>query len=306
MPLKYTFEDKTDALCPLSRLYGAWYAAFLPAITYPDSKDFECGRAAFPGDVLDWLDGISDEDTTITPVKKQFLATLHDALKAAASEMLKGAPSEHDMEEFVRDYKQFAVQLQDTEEEEAFYHLGIDKATGLCSRAVIRTDLERELDRFERFGGEFCAAIARMDQFDEIGKLYGKDGQFKYMLITAEMIRESLRSFDEAYYIGNGEFVFCLKQADLTGGMAALERLRRILGERAHTVDIDGKDVLLSLSCCVTEPYPGDDVDKLMGHLHDDLENISKSEGGGVLEFLDESPLQRYKRTQSNAGDGAS
>jgi len=44
------------------------------------------------------------------------------------------------------------TELSRTEQEEALFHLGIDKATGLRSRAVISSDLERELDRFQRQG----------------------------------------------------------------------------------------------------------------------------------------------------------
>ena len=55
----------------------------------------------------------------------------------------------------------------------------------------------------------------------------------------------------------------------------------------------------------MTEPYPGDDVARLMQNLKDDLQNIEKSEGGGVLEFLDESPLQRFAKSNNTPQEKA-
>lgn len=298
MALKYIFEDKIDELCPLSRQYQAWYATFLPSVLYPDNKDFADARTALSTDVLDWLTNIDQEMTMLSAVKVDFIKTLFTAMQSNVAALEK-TPSEDGAEELVKNYTSFMAELCLAEEGEVLFRLGIDKATGLRSRAVITPDLERELDRFQRHGGAFCAAIARMDQFEEIGGLYGKDGQQKYLTLTADIIKESLRSFDEGYYIGEGEFVLCFKQADITGGMAALERLRRVLDEKSHTINIEGKDVPLSLACCVVEPYPGDDVAKLMKNLREDLQNIEKSEGGGVLEFLDESPLQRFAKNQA-------
>lgn len=300
MALKYIFEDKIDALCPLTQTYQAWYANFLPSLLYPNNKDFSDARTVLPDNVLEWLSNIDAEITALSSVKIKFLQTLFEALKKSASNVEKNTSEDH-AEEFVKCYTAFMSELCPAEQDEALFHLGIDKQTGLRSRAVIQSDLERELDRFERQGGAFCAAIARMDQFEEIGQNYGTAGQQKHLNLTSEMIRESLRSFDEAYYIGDGEFVFCLKQTDLTGGMAALERLRRVLDEKNYTINIDGNEIPFSLSCCVTEPYPGDDVEQLMKNLRDDLKNIETSEGGGVLEFIDESPLQRFARSQSEA-----
>ena len=304
MALKYIFEDKIDQLCAVTQAYQAWYASFLPSVLYPDNKDFQIARTALPQDVLVWLDAADPDITTLSAIKINFLKTLFAEIEKNIS-TLEASVTEGGVEDFVKNYTSFATELSRTEQEEALFHLGIDKATGLRSRAVISSDLERELDRFQRQGGAFCAAIARMDQFEEIGASYGKSGQHNYLNLTADMIRESLRSFDEAYYIGQGEFVLCLKQADLTGGMAALERLRRILAEKNHQVKIEGKEIPLSLACCVTEPYPGDDVARLMKNLKHDLQNIAKSEGGGVLEFLDESPLQRFAKSGDSPQEGA-
>jgi len=51
-----------------------------------------------------------------------------------------------------------------------------------------------------------------------------------------------------------------------------------------------------SLSCCVAEPLPNDNLDNLLANMRNDLDTTDKNEDA-VLEYYELSPLQRYIKT---------
>jgi GGDEF domain-containing protein len=151
-------------------------------------------------------------------------------------------------------------------------------------------DLEREMERRSRRGKPFSLALVRIDRYDEIREMQNVDEHARLLMTLANMIRKCLRSFDDAYRSGEGEFIMSLKHADISGGTAALNRLRRLLEEEKIVI---GVAFPLSLSGCVAEPMPGDDLSLLLGNMRHDLGRYGEH-GGAALEYHEISPLQRF------------
>jgi diguanylate cyclase (GGDEF)-like protein len=152
------------------------------------------------------------------------------------------------------------------------------------------------MERLSRHGQSFSLALVVIDDFDEILKALGRDEADQVIKRAAGFVRTSLRSFDGAYNMGHGEFVLSLKQASISGGQKALERLRDELEKSDVTYRIDTQYKKITMSCCVAEPLPDDDLHLLLGNLRADL-GMQEKEAGTVLTYFEMSPLQQFVKT---------
>jgi diguanylate cyclase (GGDEF)-like protein len=90
----------------------------------------------------------------------------------------------------------------------------------------MRDDLTRELSRFQRSGKPFCLALMDIDYFKNVNDTYGHENGDRVLSAVANHTSRSLRPFDDAWRWGGEEFLLCLKEADLSAGVLALERVR--------------------------------------------------------------------------------
>lgn len=118
---------------------------------------------------------------------------------------------------------------------------GLDLLSGLKNKTAMQNDLRLEMERLARQGSAFSLAVASIDDFEEIENNFSADEVEKFINIASKVVKNSLRSFDEAYYIGKNEFVFCMKQADLPGGIRAFERFEEELEHADTEYKIEGK-----------------------------------------------------------------
>lgn len=177
---------------------------------------------------------------------------------------------------------------------------GYDTFTGLRNAKYFKGDVLREMDRLERQGRSFCVALARIDRYDALQKSLNAEEVEAYLKLVAELIKLSVRSFDDAYYMQNGEFVLSLKQTGVSGGFSALDRLRKQLEQKSIIMSLGGQETLLTMSCCVSEPISGDDIDQLLKNLRGNLDD-NKRETDAILEYYEMSPLQRFIKEESSS-----
>ena len=137
--------------------------------------------------------------------------------------------------------------------------------------------------------------LIKLDLFTDISKAAVEDEADGHIKLLSGLIKISIRSFDDAYYLDHGVFALCLKQADITGGFSALERLRKELEHQQITVVLPGgQEKSLSMSCCIAEPVIGDKVDELMANLSKDLAESDMENTDTVLKYRELSALERY------------
>ena len=123
----------------------------------------------------------------------------------------------------------------------------LDPLTGLRTRTSLVRDLEREISRFTRTDRPFCVAIADIDHFKTINDTHGHDAGDRVLASVADHISRSLRAHDDAFRLGGEEFLLCLKEADVSAGLTALERLRKGLRDIPIVLE-GGKTVPITLS----------------------------------------------------------
>lgn len=304
MALSYEIDSKLKALSPIVDEHAEWSSRVMRAVFYPE-------RA---GEVFDppqnfaiWLNEAATDDfigkATIEKLRK-----LQTELYEAASDLMHDArasgarPDFKVYDEFVNLYDDLVYQLRRLEHDAVQADTGLDVATGLRSKKAMVIDLEREMERRARRGKPFCLALAKIDNYEQIQNLVSEERHREIIAAVARLIKKCIRSFDDAYRSGEGEFIMCLKHSDIAGGTAATTRLRRFLEEeRIMIQDEKGRPFELTMSSCVAEPLPGDSLDDLLGNMRNDLAKFNASAPGGTsLEYFEQSPLSRYVQDIEN------
>ena len=278
-------EDHTD-----------WFHELIQALFYPEEHDSCLPRN--PTSFSQWLVH-ANRQKDIQPEIIEKLAAVHADLFKSVDVMVGSAqengdkPSHKNFQKSLTLYEEFLGHIRRLEKDLFLEEGGYNPFTGLRSKNMLSSDMERELHRLERQGKNFCIALVKIDNFALLSK--NKQESDACIKLVADLIKLSVRSFDDAYYMGEDEFLLSLKQSSVSGGVSALERLRKELDHQ----DITSKegfsaDIPLSISCCVAEPVSGDNFENLMKNLRADLKSSNEKTVGTVLEHQELSPLQRY------------
>ncbi|MDR3449344.1 MAG: diguanylate cyclase [Alphaproteobacteria bacterium] len=216
------------------------------------------------------------------------LVSQYDQLHRLARLVMMKAPegqpvARADYDSVAAKYQEFIVGLRRLERALATAASGLDVLTGLRSRAGMQDDLQRELSRFQRSGKPFCLALMDIDFFKKINDTYGHDGGDKILSSVANHISRSLRPFDDAWRWGGEEFLLCLKEADLSAGAMALERVRAGLEKTTITL-ADGRAVNVTASFGVAVTVKDSTIDTLLAEADQALYR-AKNEGRNRVEM---------------------
>lgn len=292
MAMAYDLDIQLKELAEISSEYLDWFALLNQAVFYPDHPH---ESITTPQSFDRWIGeskgrGGVDEHSLDTLVRR------HAELLTAATQILQHTqntgkhPDFEVFDAFAQSFKNFMDKIRNIEKDIVLGSSGLDSLTGLRLPAVMQSDLEKEMQRLSRQGRPFSVALLKIDAFDALVEKNGKEKGEASIKAIAGLIKRSVRPFDDAYYIGDAQFVLSLKQADAAGGVKALERLKE-LQEQEGMRDIP-------LSCCVAEPVEGDRFEDLIENLKKDLKHAQKS-GDSVLQYFEMSPLERFVTQQS-------
>jgi diguanylate cyclase (GGDEF)-like protein len=176
----------------------------------------------------------------------------------------------------------YALQLRRIEDEVMASGFSIDPVTGLRSVSGMKDDVSREMDRRDRKNVPFCVCNLSLDDksinSDAYDRKYVED---LYRQIGSRMTGV-LRSFDDAYHLGRGEFILCLKHVDMLDACSVMERFIEQISNMTVRLD-DGRVLQSTASAGVVEPIPGDDIDGILNNARQT--RIEAQEEGGNLVF---------------------
>lgn len=281
---------------PLSTVreeHTGWYGAIVRHALYPEGVI----NIKPPQSFNEWIkSGQGDAVMPATSVER--LRKIHDDLHEAGKQF-KAAPREMSLEPFDRFtllFEEFLNHLTRVEQDLAVENSGMDPTTGLRSRSVMMADIAREVDRMNRQGKAFSLAVTKIDDYETYAAQLRPEQLQGYVRQLAGMVQKSIRTFDDAYASAPGEFVLSFKQSNIGGGFRALERLRKALIEGHLEIPLKDGAVPLSLSCCVGEPHPGDNLELFINELRRDMRD-SVREPGTVLKYHELAPLKRFVNT---------
>lgn len=306
MPLQYGDNKNLDQIMPILDEYTLWYSRIVEYLFYPVEKQDQVPTET-PNSFVDWVKD-KDKHGATSPEAIEKLITLHTELVNLSKGLvhqvfeLKSKPMHNDFVRFKTSQEEFLFHLRRIEREILVEGTGYDIMTGLRHVSMLVSDIEKEMHRLERHGKSFSIAMINVVDFKEMRTLFERARVESYIKHIAELIKLSVRSFDDAYYMGGGEFVLCLKQADSSGGIAALERLRSQLERNSvlYKLRSSSPEKKLSMTCCILEPTIGDSIERMISDLRADIAVSNTESVGSVLEYRELSPLQKFVQQQGN------
>ncbi len=296
MAIDYKPHLHLEAVMGVLDDYIIWFGQVVRKAFCKEFKDMEVALDAKP--FQEWLESTRDGNEVNHSVLSDLERIHSDMMNAAESFIILGRAATptgmgEAYDEFKKHYEGFIQRMRRLERDSVLDNNGMDEKTGLRSLKVMKEDIERELHRMARRGTPFCLAYVRIDQFPTIQWGENEDDEDKLVRRSANFIKDCLRSFDDAYYLGKGDFLLFLKQTDMHGSQAAITRFNIIVRDAKTRVMVASGSTNLTFSTCIAEPHPGDRVEDLLTHMRNDL-TATAVDGGMVLQYQDISPLQRY------------
>lgn len=299
MSLHYTFDKTLGGYRHLMAQHMDWFRQLNQVLCYPEAvKKENLALPDLPDKFEDWLN-ILIGDEYVHNDEAARLRGLHSQLDKMSGALVyqvraKGEKISSDQYKGMAViFNEFIKTLQQVDSESHIRNLGVDPRTGLKTRQAMYIDIQQELDKIARKGAPFALAMVRIDFFQKIIQQEGSQNARVYQKMVGETILEALRSYDDAYWLENGEFLLFMKQSDLYGAMSALQRLYALLIEKKIMITLDEGQRILTVSSCIAEPYPEDDVDQLLAFLREDLKQ-AKEGSGSLLAYADITPIERY------------
>lgn len=134
-----------------------------------------------------------------------------------------------------------------------------DGLTKLYNSRSFYSQLETEVDRFNRYKHPLSLLLLDLDHFKDYNDSYGHIEGDKVLVRFSQIIRSCLRTNDTAYRYGGEEFTVILPE---TGGEEAgtvAQRIRAAL-ETERFSPVNGKDVKITISIGVTEYQPKEEL----------------------------------------------
>ena len=276
-----SIHERLDSIIHVLDEYARWFSHGLTALFFPETAT-EKHSTNHIDSFNAWLDP-QDEQHNLAREAEQACVETMRKLRAQ-----NGLPNADEFKALNAAYNHFLNVMRQHQRNAALSGADIDPATGLRTQGMAEREFKRELDRVIRDGQLFSAALVRVNI--NAGHPAGETISDDFLAVT-DMIKQSIRSFDDAYMLDNGEIFLLLKQADSTGGVRALKRLKNMLDGASESV----RDTVTVLSCVAT-PGDGDDFKTLIDNMHTRLNEEPESQAR-ILEYIELSPLQKMMRT---------
>ena len=141
-----------------------------------------------------------------------------------------------------------------------------DALTGVFNRRYLMDQLQRELERAQRYKHPLSLMLCDVDHFKRINDTYGHQAGDDVLVDFAQSLRGALRDTDWIARYGGEEFVVVLPETGVQGAHKVAERCRVSL--MAQPRRMAGDEVTITASFGVTgwEPHMGVDIvlDKLI------------------------------------------
>lgn len=130
-----------------------------------------------------------------------------------------------------------------------------DHLTGLSNRRRFNELLERSFNEAVRYGFDLTCCMCDLDHYKHFNDTLGHQLGDELLIVTADVIRSSLRGSDMAARYGGDEFILLLPHTTVERGLAVGERIRRrlMLGSRKFATTEQAVTMSIGLSSLQTD-----------------------------------------------------
>ena len=147
-----------------------------------------------------------------------------------------------------------------------------DGLTKLYNSRSFYSQLELEVDRFNRYGHPLALLLLDIDYFKKYNDAYGHLEGDKVLVRFSQIIKSCLRANDSAYRYGGEEFTVILPETGAEEALTVAQRIRANLEDEVFSPE-NGGNVTVTISIGVTEYWPKEELatfiqraDKAMYH----------------------------------------
>ena len=130
-----------------------------------------------------------------------------------------------------------------------------DGLTKLHNSRSFYSQLEVEVDRYNRYKHPLSLLLLDIDHFKEYNDNYGHLEGDKVLVKISQMIKSCLRKLDTAYRYGGEEFTVILPETACDEALLVSERIRSVIEAEKFEPEPD-KDVAVTISIGVTQYIP--------------------------------------------------
>lgn len=134
-----------------------------------------------------------------------------------------------------------------------------DGLTGLYNSRHFYTQLNREVDRSDRYFHPLSLLLLDIDRFKSYNDAYGHLAGDKVLSRMSGLITGMLRKMDTAYRYGGEEFTVILPEATGEEAVIVAERIRQSVGSTPFKPET-GTEIAITISIGVTEYCPQEKI----------------------------------------------
>jgi diguanylate cyclase (GGDEF)-like protein len=127
-----------------------------------------------------------------------------------------------------------------------------DGLTKLYNSRSFYSQLETEVDRFNRYKHPLALLLLDLDHFKDYNDTYGHLEGDKILVRFSQIIKSCLRANDTAYRYGGEEFTVILPETGAEEARTVAQRIRAAL-EAERFYPVDSKEAKITISIGVTE-----------------------------------------------------
>ena len=262
-------------------------------------------EAHAPSALLMWCKRESERNAIDRKIADH-LAHVHEDLCGAARKMLDycaagTAPTLDIYDTFENQFESFVTQIRRLQADVSDSVVAVDTVTGLRTVAGMRNDIKREQDRFDRKGTSFSIASCEIDGLAEWQAKYDRRSQDVIYANIAQLIARTVRSFDDAYYLGKGEYLIALKHVEFMDACKVMDRLREEI-EKTPILMPNGEKLRVTCSFGIAEAMQREPADLSIENAKSARLAAIADGGNRVKEFKERSALENYARDLSKKG----
>ncbi len=304
MAVSYTQTLSTDMIVSEIETLLDWRVTIMRQCFYPGAVQ-RAPDAHAPSALLMWCKREAERSAIDTKIADH-LAAVHEDLCQSARGMLTfcaagTAPTLELYDTFENRFESFITQIRRLQADVSDSVVAVDPITGLRTVAGMRNDIKREQDRFDRKGTSFSIASVEVDNLAELQGKYDRRGQDVIYANLAQLIARTVRSFDDAYYLGKGEYLIALKHVEFMDACKVMDRLREEI-ENTPILMPNGEKLRVSASFGIAEAMQRESADLSIENAKS-ARRMAKEEGGNrVKEFKERSALENFARDLKKNG----
>ena len=176
----------------------------------------------------------------------------------------------------------------------------LDPLTGLANRRTFDRVLS-EWTSIGPDGGGFSLAMFDLDDFKTINDTYGHPVGDRVLLVTAQILQDSIRTGDLVGRYGGEEFVVLLKDCPIDLAEARLAKILESIATTRYEYEENGevRALRFTASCGVTEFSDGEAQETLLQRADDALYD-AKKKGKNRVEVRKRSIFQSLFRRRAS------